>query len=84
MNAANLIGILAGILTTSAFLPQVVKTIRTKSTKDISLWMFAVTSTGIFLWLLYGILTRAVPVIIANAVSLPLCLTILIFKLRYR
>jgi MtN3 and saliva related transmembrane protein len=84
MNTANLIGILAGILTTSAFLPQVVKTVRTKSTKDISLGMFGVTSTGLALWLTYGILAGAVPVIIANAISLPLCLTILIFKLRYR
>jgi len=84
MTVANIIGIVAGILTTSAFLPQVVKTVRTKSTKDVSLGMFSVTSTGLALWLLYGILTKAVPVIIANAVSLPLCLTILAYKLRYK
>ncbi len=84
MSATNFIGILAGILTTSAFLPQVIKTVRTKSTKDISLVMFAVTSTGLLLWLLYGILAGAVPVIIANAVSLPLCLTILVYKLMYK
>jgi MtN3 and saliva related transmembrane protein len=84
MNVTNLIGILAGILTTSAFLPQVVKTIRTKSTKDISLGMFSVTATGLALWLTYGILSGALPVIIANAVSLPLCLTILAYKLRYK
>jgi MtN3 and saliva related transmembrane protein len=84
MNVTDLIGILAGILTTSAFLPQVVKTIRTKSTKDISLGMFSVTATGLALWLTYGILAGALPVIIANAFSLPLCLTILAYKLRYK
>lgn len=83
MNVANIIGIVAGILTTSAFLPQVIKTVRTKSTKDISLGMFSVTSTGLALWLTYGILIGAAPVIIANAVSLPLCLTILIYKLKF-
>ena len=84
MNITNIIGIVAGILTTSAFLPQVIKTVRTKSTKDISLGMFGVTSTGLALWLTYGILSGAVPVILANAVSLPLCLTILVYKLKYK
>ena len=84
MSIVNVIGLLAGILTTSAFLPQVVQTLRTKSTKDISLGMFSITAAGLFLWLLYGIFSSAIPVIIANAISFPLACTIIICKLRYR
>lgn len=84
MNIANIIGLLAGAFTTAAFIPQVVKTLKTRSTKDISLGMFLVTATGLALWLLYGILAGALPVIVANSISLPLCLTIVAFKLKYK
>jgi len=84
MNIANIIGLLAGAFTTAAFIPQVIKTLKTRSTKDISLGMFLVTSTGLALWLLYGILAGALPVIVANSISLPLCLTIVAFKLKYK
>jgi MtN3 and saliva related transmembrane protein len=84
MNIVNTIGLVAGAFTTAAFIPQVVKTLKTKSTKDISLGMFLVTATGLALWLLYGILSGALPVIVANSISLPLCLTIVAFKLKYK
>jgi MtN3 and saliva related transmembrane protein len=84
MDVATIIGLLAGALTTCAFLPQVIKTVKTRSTKDISLVMFSVTATGLFFWLLYGILSGSVPVIIANSVSLPLALTIVAFKLKFK
>lgn len=84
MNIANLIGLVAGTLTTAAFLPQVIKTLKTKSTKDISLGMFSVTAAGLLLWLIYGIVSGALPVIVANAISLPLACVIIACKLMYK
>jgi len=84
MESANILGLVAGALTTVAFIPQVVKTWKSKHTKDISLGMFALFSIGVFLWLLYGIEIGATPIVIANTVTLGLALTILIFKLKYK
>lgn len=84
MEFANLIGLAAGALTTVAFVPQVVKIWRTRSTHDISLGMFALFSTGLVLWLIYGISIGSTPIVIANTVTLVLALTILYFKLRYK
>jgi MtN3 and saliva related transmembrane protein len=83
MEGVTLVGIAAGTLTTLAFLPQVIKTWRTRSTKDVSLGMFLVLVTGIALWLAYGLLTRDPPLIAANAVTLVLAGTILYFKMRH-
>jgi MtN3 and saliva related transmembrane protein len=84
VQSVDTLGLLAGTLTTAAFLPQVVQTWRSKSARDISLGMFAIFSAGVFLWLLYGIWLGAVPVIVANAVTLALALTIVVFKVRYK
>ncbi len=84
MEANTLLGIAAGTLTTLAFVPQVVKTWRTRSTHDISLGMFLLFSTGLVLWLIYGVWIGSWPIIIANTVTLALALTILYFKLRYK
>ena len=84
LESANTLGLLAGTLTTAAFVPQVVKIWKTKHTRDISLGMFAIFSFGVLLWLLYGILIEAWPVIFANALTLGLSLTILVFKIKYR
>ena len=84
MESANILGLVAGALTTLAFIPQVTKTWKSKHTKDISLGMFTLFSIGVFLWLLYGIEIGANPIIIANAITLGLALTILIFKLKYK
>ncbi len=84
LESANTLGLLAGALTTVAFVPQVVKIWRTQHAADISLGMFAIFSCGVLLWLLYGIEIRAAPVIAANAVTLCLSLTILVFKIRYK
>ena len=84
MELANLLGMAAGTLTTIAFIPQVVKIWRTRLTHDISLWMFLLFNTGLVLWLVYGIVIGALPVIIANSITLGLALTILYFKLRYK
>lgn len=84
MDIPTLLGLGAGSLTTLAFVPQVLKTWRTKSGDDISLGMFLLFSTGVLLWLIYGVLIDALPVILANAVTLVLSLTVLVLKLRYR
>jgi MtN3 and saliva related transmembrane protein len=77
------LGLTAGALTTVAFLPQLIKTWRSKSARDISLGMFVLFTVGVALWLVYGLFTGAVPVIAANTVTLILALTILTLKLRY-
>lgn len=79
----NMIGILAGILTTIAFLPQVIRTYKTRSVKDISLGMFSIMFTGVILWLIYGLLKADLPIILANGITLFLVGIILIFKLRF-
>lgn len=79
----TLIGLAAAFCTTIAFLPQVIQTWRTRSTRDISLSMFLVFTTGIFLWLVYGLIVGDVPLIVANGTTLVLSGTILYFKLRF-
>lgn len=83
MDWTTVIGLLAGGLTTIAFLPQVIKTWQSKSTKDISLSMFLSFCVGLILWIVYGTLTHDIPVLVANVVTLLLAGTILAFKLRY-
>jgi len=78
------IGYLAASLTTLAFLPQALHTFRTRDVSGISLGMYALFTAGVALWLVYGLLLRAWPIIVANAVTLALALTILAMKLRYR
>ena len=82
MLAVTAIGLFAGILTTVAFVPQVVKTWRTQSTADISLGMFAILVTGVAVWLLYGLLIGDLPLVLSNTVTLLLAGTILFFKIR--
>lgn len=84
MDFTTAIGLAAGTLTTIAFIPQVTKIWRTRSTKDLSLGMFLVLCCGIILWLIYGILTEDIPVLVANGATLCLAATILFFKLKYK
>lgn len=84
MDFTTAIGFAAGALTTIAFIPQVTKIWRTRSTKDLSLGMFVVLCCGITLWLIYGILTEDIPLLLANGVTLCLAATILVFKLKYK
>jgi len=80
----EIIGLTAAALTTISFLPQAIKVWKTKSTKDLSLGMFSIFTTGVFLWLVYGLLVSDIPIIAANAVTLLLSGTILFFKLTYK
>lgn len=84
MDIVKVIGILAGICTTLAFLPQVLKTWRSKSAKDLSLGMFSIFCTGVALWLAYGILIGDLPIILANGVTFLLAGSLLYFKLVYK
>jgi MtN3 and saliva related transmembrane protein len=84
MDVATIIGLVAGTLTTISFVPQLIKAWQTKSTTDISMAMYLIICTGIFLWLVYGILISSLPVILANGVTLTIALLILLLKLRYR
>jgi len=83
MDIVTIMGSCAGILTTSSFLPQFMKTLKTKKTKDLSVGMYSVLSAGMFLWLVYGILIGSIPVILANGVSFVLAVTILLLKFKY-
>ncbi len=83
-DAADAVGALAGLLTTVAFLPQVIKTWKSRSAADLSLGMFAILCAGVALWLLYGLLLGAWPVILANAATLLLAGAILAMKLMRR
>lgn len=78
------LGYFAGILTTIAFVPQVLQIYKTKSAKDVSLAMFLMFTFGVFLWLIYGIEANALPVIIVNSITLLLSMVILFFKFKYR
>lgn len=83
MTFITVIGLIAAALTTSAYLPQVVKSWRTKSAKDLSLGMLAILCTGVFLWLIYGILNQDLPIILSNAATLMLALAILVLKIKH-
>ncbi|HQN72708.1 MAG TPA: SemiSWEET transporter, partial [bacterium] len=72
----------AAICTTVSFVPQVLKTIKTGQTKDISLSMYLIFTTGIVLWLIYGIMIRDLPIILANTVTVVLTSIVVVLKIR--
>jgi MtN3 and saliva related transmembrane protein len=83
MDLETPIGFVAGGLTTIAFIPQLLKTWKSRSAEDVSLGMLVIFCTGVALWLVYGLLIGAWPVILANVVTLVLALAILLLKVRY-
>lgn len=84
MNPTEMIGYAAAFLTTLAFIPQVVHTWRIRSAHGISFGMYAIFTGGVALWLAYGVLLGAWPVIVANAITLALAFSMLVMKIRYR
>lgn len=84
MSFEILLGLTAALLTTIAFVPQVVKTWKSKSAADLSLGMYSIFCSGVLLWLIYGIVIDDIPIIVANTVTLSLALVILYFKLAYK
>ena len=77
------IGFAAASLTTASFVPQAWLTFRTRDVRGISLGMYSVFTLGVALWLAYGCLLQAWPVVVANAITLVLAMSILMMKLRY-
>jgi MtN3 and saliva related transmembrane protein len=84
MRGINLLGFVAGTLTTLSFLPQVHKAWTTRRCNDLSLGMLLAFGTGVLLWLIYGLWLRAAPVIVANAITLALILVLIVLKARFR
>ena len=80
----EIIGFIAAFFTTIAGLPQLIKVIKTRKARDLSIAMILILSLGIFLWLIYGILINSWPLIIADTISLAIALAILFFKLKYK
>jgi len=83
MNPETTLGLLAGLLTTMAFLPQVWQVWKSRSARDISLPMYLIFTLGVALWLVYGLMTAALPIIVANAVTLLFAGAVLVMKLRF-
>jgi MtN3 and saliva related transmembrane protein len=83
MNITHL-GLAAGLITTCAGIPQVVRAYRTKHTRDISIWQPVLLNVGLTLWLFYGIALRDIPLIFANFFSLICYSLLIIMKIRYR
>jgi MtN3 and saliva related transmembrane protein len=77
------IGTLAGLLTTIAFIPQVWRVWKTRSARDISLPMYVIFTAGVALWFAYGLMIGALPLIVANGVTLLLAGAVLAMKLRF-
>jgi MtN3 and saliva related transmembrane protein len=82
MGGIEVLGLAAGAMTTAAFVPQALRTWRTSSARDFSLPMLLLFCTGLFLWLVYGVLIGSASVVAANAITLPLAAYILWVKLR--
>jgi MtN3 and saliva related transmembrane protein len=80
----TIIGTIAGIFTSIASLPQLIKSWKTKQTKDISLLTFSILDAGVFLWAIYGIMIDDYPVMIANIITFVIVSGIVILKLKYK
>jgi MtN3 and saliva related transmembrane protein len=80
MNLSELFGYFAAAATTISFVPQAIKVVRTRDTRSLSLWMYILFSFGVALWLVYGILMKATPIILANAITLFFAVIILYYK----
>jgi len=81
---ATTLGLIAGTLTSIAAIPQLVKTLRSRHARDISVWQPLLLSIGIALWLVYGILINDLPLVLANIIPLICNIMLTILKLRYR
>jgi MtN3 and saliva related transmembrane protein len=84
MECKQIIGLAAGVLTTISFLPQLLRTIKTRSSRDLSIGMVCFFLFGIILWLIYGVMAKALPIILANGVTLILASILLVLIIRYR
>ena len=79
----DLIGALAGVLTTLAFVPQVWRIWKTRSARDLSLPMYVIFTSGVALWFLYGLSLGALPIVVSNGITLLLAGTVLAMKVKF-
>ncbi len=84
MHYYEYIGFAAGFLTTVAFIAQIIKTFRSRSTKDISLEMYLIFSAGVILWIIYGLITQSYSIIATNLITLLLAIINIIMKLKWK
>lgn len=84
MELITALGLIAAVFTTGSLLPQLIKVQRTKSTKDISKWMFSFFALGVLLWFVYGVFNRDIPIIIANLLAFVQALIIIVFMFKYK
>jgi MtN3 and saliva related transmembrane protein len=84
MHYYEYIGFAAGFLTTVAFIAQIMKTFRSKSTKDISLEMYLIFSAGVILWIIYGLITQSYSIIATNLITLLLAIINITMKLKWK
>jgi MtN3 and saliva related transmembrane protein len=82
MTIADILGYAAAIGTTGAFVPQAYKVFRTKKTEDLSLGTFSLLCSGIILWIIYGFIVNALPIILANSITFAMTFYILLIKIR--
>lgn len=83
MASVDFLGVIAAVLVNISFIPQFIKSWKTKKTGDISLVMYIVYTAGILLWLIYGLIIKNIPIILSNGVGLILILSVLYLKIRY-
>jgi MtN3 and saliva related transmembrane protein len=83
MTGVDILGYSAGAITSLTFLPQVIKTWKEKSAKDISLLMFVIAAVNEVMWIVYGALLNNWVIILTNSIVLAMSLTMIFFKLRY-
>ena len=79
----TVVGIIAGILTTAANIPQVIKSYRTRNADGLSFRMLVLLSTGLAMWTVYGLMSKSLPVTITNAVGFVLLIALVIMKLAF-
>lgn len=83
-NSLTILGLVAAACTTISFIPQALKTIKTKNTKDLSLSTYILLTIGLTLWLIYGFLVKDLPLIVANGVTSIFIVTILVMKIKHK
>ena len=84
IDAIEIIGLIAAILTTAAYVPQVIKTWKTKDVESLSLSMYVVMFTGVAMWFTYGIFLNSLAIVLANIVTGVLTFTLIFLKIKYR
>jgi len=84
MEAISIVGFTAAVFTTLSFLPQAIKTIKSKNTEDLSIGMYTFFVIGVLLWFIYGFLIHDIPVIVANGITLCLATVILFHIIKFK